>query len=54
MIKQRIKMVKYKDGILFRSNEFEEVINNKKYLKYIEDAMNYGILRYKNEFKEEY
>ena len=54
MIKQRIKMVEYKDGILFRSNEFEEVINNKEYLKYIEDAMNYGILRYKNEFKEEY
>ena len=54
MIKQRIKMVEYKDGILFRSNEFEEVINNKEYLKYIEDAINYGILRYKNEFKEEY
>ena len=52
MIKQRIKMVEYKDGILFRSNEFEEVINNKEYLKYIEDAMNYGILRYKNEFKD--
>ncbi|MDO5010890.1 MAG: DUF3427 domain-containing protein, partial [Intestinibacter bartlettii] len=54
MIKQRVKMIEYKNDTLFRSKEFEEIINNKEYRKYIEDAINYGILRYKNEFKEEY
>lgn len=54
MIKQRIKMVEYKNSILFRSEEFEKVISNKEYRKYIEDAINYGILRYKKEFKEKY
>ncbi|WP_418585201.1 DEAD/DEAH box helicase [Intestinibacter sp.] len=53
MINQRVKMVEYKNEILFRSSEFEEIITNIKYRKYIEDAINYGILRYKNEFKEE-
>lgn len=54
MIKQRVKMIEYKNDVLFRSSEFEKIINNKEYRKYIEDAINYGILRYKNEFKEGY
>lgn len=54
MVKQRTKMVEQKNGILFRSEEFEKVISNKEYRKYIEDAINYGILRYKKEFKEKY
>ena len=54
MIKQRVKMIEYKNDMLFRSSEFEKIINNKEYRKYIEDAINYGILRYKNEFKEGY
>ena len=54
MIKQRVKMIEYKNDVLFRSSEFEKIINNKEYRKYIEDAIKYGILRYKNEFKEGY
>lgn len=54
MIKQRVKMVEYKDNKLFKSEEFDKIISNGEYRKYIEDAINYGILRYKKEFKEEY
>ncbi|WP_455539448.1 DEAD/DEAH box helicase [Terrisporobacter sp.] len=54
MIKQRVKMVKYEDDTLFRSKEFTEIINDKEYRKYIEDAINYGIIRYEKEFQENY
>lgn len=54
MIKQRVKMVEYKDNRLFKSQEFKKVVSNKECKRYIEDTINYGILRYKKEFKEEY
>lgn len=54
MIKQKVKLIEYKEDILYRSDRFEAIINKKEYRKYIEDAINYGIFRYEKEFQEEY
>lgn len=54
MIKQRVKLIEYKEDTLYRTDRFEAIINNKEYRKYIEDAINYGIFRYEKEFQEEY
>lgn len=54
MIKQKVKLIEYKEDTLYRSDRFEAIINKKEYRKYIEDAINYGIFRYEKEFKEEY
>ncbi|WP_052356630.1 DUF3427 domain-containing protein [[Clostridium] dakarense] len=53
-IKGKLKLVDYLDDTLSRSKEFDELLNNKEYRKYIEDVINYGIFRYEKEFKEEY
>ena len=54
MIKQRVKLIEYKEDTLYRTTRFEEIISDKEYRKYIEDAINYGIFRYEKEFQEEY
>lgn len=54
IIKQRVKLIEYKEDTLYRTDRFEAIINNKEYTKYIEDAINYGIFRYEKEFQEEY
>lgn len=54
MIKQKIKLVEYSDDTLYRSDKFTKIITDKRYRKYIEDAINYGIIRYEKEFQEEY
>lgn len=54
MIKQKVKLIEYKEDTLYRTDRFETIINNKEYRKYIEDAINYGIFRYEKEFQEEY
>lgn len=52
MIRQRVKLIEYKNGNLFRSKKFTQVITNKEYRKYIEDTINYGIIRYEKEFQD--
>lgn len=54
MIKQKVKLIEYKEDTLYRTDRFEAIINNKEYRKYMEDAINYGIFRYEKEFQEEY
>lgn len=54
MIRQKMKLIEYKEDTLYRTDRFEAVINKKEYKKYIEDAINYGIFRYEKEFQEEY
>lgn len=54
MIKQKIKLVEYSNDTLYRSDKFTKIITDKRYRKYIEDAINYGIIRYEKEFQEEY
>lgn len=54
MIRQKMKLIEYKEDTLYRTDRFEAIINKKEYKKYIEDAINYGIFRYEKEFQEEY
>ncbi|MBN9646939.1 DEAD/DEAH box helicase [Terrisporobacter glycolicus] len=54
MIRQKVKLIEYKEDTLYRTDRFEAIINKKEYRKYIEDAINYGIFRYEKEFQEEY
>lgn len=54
MIRQKVKLIEYKEDTLYRTDKFEAIINKKEYRKYIEDAINYGIFRYEKEFQEEY
>lgn len=54
MIRQKVKLIEYKEDTLYRTDRFEAIINNKEYRKYMEDAINYGIFRYEKEFQEEY
>ncbi|MDI7816584.1 DEAD/DEAH box helicase [Clostridioides difficile] len=54
MIKSKIKLIEYKGDNLYRSSIFTQIISDKKYRKYIEDAITYGIIRYEKEFKEDY
>lgn len=52
--KRKVKLIKYKDDTLFISEEFKSIIDNKDLRKYIEDTINYGIIRYEKEFQENY
>ncbi|MEW9078225.1 DEAD/DEAH box helicase [Terrisporobacter glycolicus] len=54
MIRQKMKLIEYKEDTLYRTDRFEAIINKKEYKKYMEDAINYGIFRYEKEFQEEY
>lgn len=54
MIRQKVKLIEYKEDTLYRTDRFEAIINNKEYRKYMENAINYGIFRYEKEFQEEY
>ena len=51
---RKIKLVEYREETLFISEKFKNIINNKEYRKYIEDAINYGIFRYEKEFNNDY
>ncbi len=53
-IKGKLKLVDYRDNVLYVSDEFKEILENVDYKRYIEDVINYGIFRYEKEFKEEY
>lgn len=45
-----VKCVELKGMVLYRTYEFTKIIFNKEYRAYIEDILNYGIIRYEKEF----
>lgn len=49
-IDRTVKCVELREDILYRTNEFTQLIFNKDYREYIEDVLNYGIIRYEKEF----
>ncbi|WP_300382514.1 DUF3427 domain-containing protein, partial [Clostridium sp.] len=49
-IERTVKCVELKGNILYRTDEFTRIIFDKEYRKYIEDVLNYGIVRYEKEF----
>lgn len=53
-LKSNVKCFNYVDGVLKSTDEFLTVINNKKYKVYIEDIINYGLIRYEKEFGDTY
>lgn len=52
IIKSKVKLIEYKGDTLYRSSIFTQIINDKKYRKYIEDAITYGIIRYEKSSKK--
>lgn len=52
--KGKLKLVDYIDGKLYKSDAFAKVLDDSESKKYIEDAINYGIIRYEKEFKVDY
>ena len=53
-LKNNIRCFNLDNGILTVTEEFKNIMNDKKYRVYIEDVINYGIVRYEKEFGEEY
>ncbi len=49
-ISRYLKLVELKGDILSRSEEFDILLQDKKYKEIFEDSINYGILRYEEEF----
>ncbi|KGM98067.1 DEAD/DEAH box helicase [Clostridium botulinum] len=53
-LKNNIRCFNLDNGKLTATEDFKNIINDKKYRVYIEDVINYGIIRYEKEFGEEY
>ncbi|HID0814803.1 DEAD/DEAH box helicase [Clostridium botulinum] len=53
-LKNSIKCFNLKDGMLKTTSEFDTVIYDIRYRKYIEDIINYGLIRYEKEFSSKY
>lgn len=53
-LKNNIKSFELKDGVLNSTWDFKKIIQNKKYRIYIEDVINYALIRYEKEFESKY
>jgi len=53
-LKNNVKCFELKDEVLSTTWDFKKVVHNKKYRVYIEDIINYGIVRYRKEFENKY
>ncbi|AGY77722.1 DEAD/DEAH box helicase [Clostridium autoethanogenum] len=53
-LKNNIKCFQLKDGVLSVTWDFKKIVQNRKYRIYIEDVINYGIVRYRKEFENKY
>ncbi|QGU94451.1 DUF3427 domain-containing protein [Clostridium bovifaecis] len=53
-LKSNVKSFEYAEDTLKSTKEFLDIINNKTFRCYIEDIINYGLLRYKEEFENKY
>ncbi len=53
-LKDCIKCFNLEDGILKTTSEFDAIIYDVRYRKYIEDIINYGLIRYEKEFSSNY
>ncbi|MCY6482973.1 DEAD/DEAH box helicase [Clostridium aestuarii] len=49
-----VKLFKYKNEVLYRNEEFKCLLENDTLKKYIEDIINYGLIRYEKEFEGKY
>ncbi|MEH7072878.1 DEAD/DEAH box helicase [Neobacillus drentensis] len=53
-LKSKPKLFNYTNGLLVKTPIFKELLANREYRKYLEDAVTYGIFRYEKEFKSDY
>ncbi|MBZ9633709.1 DEAD/DEAH box helicase [Clostridium sp. FP1] len=53
-VKNNIKCFDLNDEVLSSTWDFKKVIQNKKYKLYIEDVINYALIRYEKEFESKY
>lgn len=53
-LKNNVKSFELKDGVLNSTWDFKKIIQNKKYRIYIEDVINYALIRYEKEFESKY
>lgn len=53
-LKSNIRCFDLKDKVLCSTWEFKKIIQDKRYRTYIEDIINYGLIRYEKEFGNEY
>ncbi|MFL0196229.1 DEAD/DEAH box helicase [Clostridium sp. WILCCON 0269] len=53
-IKSTVKLVEFQDEILSCTWKFKKVIHNKEYRCYIEDIINYALIRYEKKFSSNY
>lgn len=52
-LERTMKCVKLYEDVLYRTDEFTKIIFDKDFRSYIEDVINYGIVRYEKEFNNE-
>lgn len=53
-IKNNVKSFELKDEVLSSTWDFKKIIDNKGYRIYIEDVINYALIRYEKEFESKY
>lgn len=53
-LKNNVRCFELKDGVLSSTWDFKRIVQNKKYRIYIEDVINYALIRYKKEFGSKY
>ncbi|GAA0076044.1 DUF3427 domain-containing protein [Clostridium sp. CTA-5] len=53
-IKNNIKCFEFEGKVLKATWNFKKVVNDKKYSMYIEDVINYALIRYEKEFESQY
>lgn len=53
-IKNNVKIFELKNEVLNSTWDFKKIIQNKKYRIYIEDVINYALIRYEKEFESDY
>lgn len=53
-LKNNVRCFEFKDGILSTTWDFKKIVQNKKYRIYIEDVINYALIRYEKEFESKY
>ncbi|KHD36245.1 DNA repair helicase [Clostridium acetobutylicum] len=53
-VKNTIKLVEYENGILSTTLIFKKIVRNKEYRCYIEDIINYALIRYEKNFSSNY
>jgi hypothetical protein len=53
-VKSYIRCFELRDGKLYCTWNFKKIIYNREHRKYIEDIINYGLIRYEKEFSNKY